>query len=423
MDLQAALLVFNVIHILIIFDFMRLMYDRKYKNPLIYVGGCILFYILDNFINAFHVMSLNIAGEFILLQVTSYVLFKPYDKKFFYNFLFYIYYVLLDLIVFSFFAAFNSFDFKRQIHENVFERFCMYFILFSLSYRYGVRILKAQLRKFIKNINLLLIFIMVWQIVTLTLLFGKSSLEFPFILLFFLSVFLCTGLCILSVFSYMEHTAEVQAKAKLYQQQAVWLKRNIDDMKEKNQEIRRLAHDLSSHLQVAAMLPFKEKQHYQEQLVQKAETLKQKVVSGHAILDSILENAIISAYAKNIVFKVNVEKLSWDFMNEIDMTSIFSNIINNAIEACTLLNAQKRCIDITILRKNFYIVVFCENTCDTNRIRKVDGKFITTKGSGHFGIGLENIKATIKKYDGDVRISLDGQRFEVKFAIPIPEEV
>ena len=45
-------------------------------------------------------------------------------------------------------------------------------------------------------------------------------------------------------------------------------------------------------------------------------------------------------------------------------------------------------------------------------------KFITTKEDKlNHGIGLENISRTVKKYDGDMRISQENERFIVSINI------
>lgn len=45
-------------------------------------------------------------------------------------------------------------------------------------------------------------------------------------------------------------------------------------------------------------------------------------------------------------------------------------------------------------------------------------KFITTKEDKlNHGIGLENVRGTVKKYDGDMRISQENERFIVSINI------
>ena len=45
-------------------------------------------------------------------------------------------------------------------------------------------------------------------------------------------------------------------------------------------------------------------------------------------------------------------------------------------------------------------------------------KFITTKEDKlNHGIGLENVRSTLKKYDGDMRISQENERFIVSINI------
>ena len=85
--------------------------------------------------------------------------------------------------------------------------------------------------------------------------------------------------------------------------------------------------------------------------------------------------------------------------------TIISNLLNNAIEACEKIQDDKRIIEFETAGYNSQIFISVCNSYDMESIINQKQKFITTKEDKlNHGIGLENVRRTVKKYDGDMRI-------------------
>ena len=94
--------------------------------------------------------------------------------------------------------------------------------------------------------------------------------------------------------------------------------------------------------------------------------------------------------------------------------TIISNLLNNAIEACEKIQEDKRIIEFEIVGYNSQIFISVCNSYDMESIINQKQKFITTKEDKlNHGIVLENVRRTVKKYDGDMRISQENERFIV----------
>ena len=64
------------------------------------------------------------------------------------------------------------------------------------------------------------------------------------------------------------------------------------------------------------------------------------------------------------------------------------------------------------------IFISVRNSYDMESIINQKQKFITTKEDKlNHGNGLENVRRTVKKYDGDMRISQENERFIVSINI------
>lgn len=148
---------------------------------------------------------------------------------------------------------------------------------------------------------------------------------------------------------------------------------------------------------------------------------KQNFSTGNMIVDSILKNKKIECEEKSIDFKFNVNFSKNEFMEMIDICTIFSNIIDNSIEACDKINLPD--LEKKIKLESKYIDGFCIIVIENTKINKLKIKgnnFFTDKlDISMHGIGLKNIKNTVEKYFGEVVIEHSENKFTLKIMIPL----
>ena len=148
--------------------------------------------------------------------------------------------------------------------------------------------------------------------------------------------------------------------------------------------------------------------------------LSKDIKTGNMILDSILRVKKEVCLEKKIDFLIDVDFSKSDFMDMIDICTIFSNLIDNAIEACDKIENQK--IHKTITLKSRYIdkfnIILIENT-KVNNIKKGKFVFLTNKNNSYMhGIGLKNVVKTVEKYFGQANFNHQENKFKVKILIP-----
>ena len=104
-----------------------------------------------------------------------------------------------------------------------------------------------------------------------------------------------------------------------------------------------------------------------------------------------------------------------------DIVLILSNLLNNAIEACE--QCEKPIIKMKFVKEEHQIVLSVANTFSVTPVI-VGKRYITTKTkeADRHGIGLENIKETVGKYDGSCVIKHDDDNFKVAILIHNQEE-
>lgn len=109
------------------------------------------------------------------------------------------------------------------------------------------------------------------------------------------------------------------------------------------------------------------------------------------------------------------------FIEMADVCAIFSNILDNAVEACNSIECDKihKNIKIRGIVVKSYYVIKCENS-KTNKVKIKNNKIFTTKKDKFIhGIGLESVKSSLKKYDGEFEIENLENKFIIKVYIPL----
>ncbi|KAI4447694.1 hypothetical protein C823_002213 [Eubacterium plexicaudatum ASF492] len=120
--------------------------------------------------------------------------------------------------------------------------------------------------------------------------------------------------------------------------------------------------------------------------------------TGNPILDILFTDKATISREKKIKFDIKVDNINMDFLEAIDATTIFGNLIDNAIEAAEKVNGD-RYIQIGISPYQEMVLVRIENT--SLPLKWKNGVPVSEKGKNH-GIGLLNVKRSIEKYDGDI---------------------
>lgn len=102
-------------------------------------------------------------------------------------------------------------------------------------------------------------------------------------------------------------------------------------------------------------------------------------------------------------------------MTDIEITSLFSNLLDNAIEACEGCEGKTlKKIILRIHRHQDYIVINLKNNLP-NPIVIADGTIKSTK-ERHKGLGLKIVKEIVERHDGCLDYEYDEQWFTVKIS-------
>ena len=144
--------------------------------------------------------------------------------------------------------------------------------------------------------------------------------------------------------------------------------------------------------------------------------------TGNKVLDTVLTTKSLYCNKHGIIFTCVADGTLLDFMDVMDICSIFGNALDNAIECeMKIPEKEKRLIHVTVSRQKSFLILRFENYYE-EELQYKEGSLITTKKekSSH-GYGLKSIKYTVNKYEGAVSIDTKDHWFDLKILIPMKE--
>lgn len=143
------------------------------------------------------------------------------------------------------------------------------------------------------------------------------------------------------------------------------------------------------------------------------------VKTGNDVLDVILTEKKLQCENKNIHMTCVAHGEQIEFMETMDVYTLFGNVLSNAIESVAKVkNEEKRGIGINIIDIEEMICIHIENYFE-GEIKFKDGLPVTDKDKDYHGFGMKSIKRIVKKYDGQMSVSAEQGKFSVDIFMPI----
>ena len=139
--------------------------------------------------------------------------------------------------------------------------------------------------------------------------------------------------------------------------------------------------------------------------------------TGNAFLDVIIREKADRAASSGIDFSVMLHFEDGQFIDPMDISTIFGNALDNAIEASMKLPVSQRLVTAKANRVQDMLTIVIENhiAAETEKTLKTEkpDKLL-------HGLGLKNIAHAVEKYDGQYAVKQNEDRFTLTIIIPIP---
>lgn len=200
--------------------------------------------------------------------------------------------------------------------------------------------------------------------------------------------------------------------------------KHFQQYKSAQEETKRFRHDIKNNLiclsEMLSQGKTEEGAEYLRTLVGEVHSLSQKYVSGDEMLDSIISSKACVMEEAHIDFSLEGVLAGGLNLEAIDICSIFANALDNAIEANSVLNSDKKFIRMKLKATNKLWLIHITNPVvkDINPEQLFNNGYTTKKDKKHHGIGTFNIKRGVEKYGGAVKAKCEDNIFTLEIILP-----
>ena len=190
-----------------------------------------------------------------------------------------------------------------------------------------------------------------------------------------------------------------------------------------NEAMHRVYHDLKH--QIAYLESETNKEKRMESLKEMKEIIRtheSRVNTGNRVLDVLLTSKSLICAEENILMTCYADAKLLDFMDVMDVCSIFGNTIDNAIEyERTVKNPDDRLIKVSVDTRGAFLLICIKNFCESP-VSFVGDIPATTKADKQLhGYGLRSVRQSAEKYHGHLNLEQENGWFTVTILIPLPK--
>lgn len=183
-------------------------------------------------------------------------------------------------------------------------------------------------------------------------------------------------------------------------------------LKDIYERVRKLRHDIKNHIAFIKILlqdnKIEQAQHYTKHI----DDIMDQTLIYHFENDSINYMLNLKALKQtNIDFKISISD-PLDFLDDFDISIIFGNLLDNAIEAQENVDNKQIIIDIY---NEFGITYIYIKNAIFESVLETNPRLLTSKTKKiEHGIGIDSVRSAVNKYNGETTIYEEENMFIVK---------
>ena len=311
----------------------------------------------------------------------------------------------------------------EQFINNIIIKLCLFIVLHIIAFLLGYYVSQPISKLYNKDNKSVYIFgsvpivyyIVNYYLETYTNFWSNSN---PIITEFF-RFFLCIVFLLFSIVYYKEYEskADLELQEQFIKISFEQQKKELESIKEKENEIRIIRHDMRLFLNTLIMHI---NQDDKEAALNLATTLASNIEATNIrrYCDNDIVNYIVSDYAAKcekscVYFHTTIEIQELD-IDEIIFSSILSNALDNALNATSKLSEKERNIKFLLKTTNGKLLLSIRNPF-SGKIVFSDGLPVS-KMSGH-GYGTQSIRYMTKRLGGNCQFTIEENEFILRVVI------
>lgn len=199
------------------------------------------------------------------------------------------------------------------------------------------------------------------------------------------------------------------------------LHQQYEEIRKIYSDMRGWRHDYHNHLQVLkaqlALGKLSQAGSYLDELEKSLNQVDDYMKSGNQMADAILNGKLSLAGEKGISVTCKARLPEQLSMSDVDLCVILGNLLDNALEACEQIPADKRFLRIYMAVNKFQLYISIQNSAKEDLNFK-EKHYISTKRGNH-GLGMKRVQAAVEKYQGFLRLANEPGIFAAEVTMPL----
>lgn len=415
------------------FFFLNSLLDRRFKKYIpmfiVILVEATLMYVFRNF----NVIIKSLISLIILTIGSSFLYKDKLFVKLYYSLLFLFELLIIDIIAGNIFALVIGDDYSAVFYSIFTYRLVSCLIIKAIDV-FMLCVMQKVFKRIDKNLKskYWVLFSAIFLVLLLTSVifmnfYSNSHQDNELILLvLFISItFLVLSLIVVYFFS--EICSAFQRDKLLFTLEAnnKALEEALATQVSNSENLRKIRHDIVKHTSTAVALIEKDNGDEAAALLRDVgDTVvqivpKYNVNSGNTVVDAIISSRAALCDKKGILFSYCIESLDEIKIETADLSSLLSNLLDNAIEAAE--KTTNGIVKIDIFKYKAYFDICVENSfLGKDTIVHSGMQLLSTKSDGAMhGYGTQIIEGIAQKYNGDATWNDDGENFKYNVLLKI----
>lgn len=229
--------------------------------------------------------------------------------------------------------------------------------------------------------------------------------DFPDYMVFFIAVLLFVNIMIVFYVEALRKNEKEKYLAELTEQHYHLQIEYYQQLLEKQQETKALWHDIKKYTAAMQAVAAQNDSEQLRQIAQAAEDAYERVKDisavGNPVVDALLNQYLRSAKENHIQVLLDITIPEVLAISTLLLSVVIGNTFDNAIEACRLINPEKREIHLQLRKQNRILFYSIENPYIDAVTQLRVGK--------HHGYGLKNVERAVNQNNGNFQLEkVDG---------------
>lgn len=305
--------------------------------------------------------------------------------------------LLIDVIFYGFNLVPKSAVVQQSI-ETMFSKLVLIFLYYIVVNRIWKKSLFASKRQYG-----LYIIMFIYSMVNFLIVAVIATDENPVELLFIMGCTVFANMYFLHFIKYSDERNYYKLQVEMMEQQERLQYENYEMQSEKYKQTISILHDVDKHMKMIEELyqtDIKEEAiNYSKQIKEMLKPLLPFQYINNPILDCLLSDKKRMAEKHNICFKIDISDANVNFIKLVDITTLFGNLIDNAMTACKKCDAN-RYIGLTIREHNEMLSIRIENS--VSYTVPIKNGMIDIPVEREPCVGLLNIQKCVDTYMGSI---------------------